>query len=202
MRGKQERSLALIKEILKDKFLDLAMVGYDVREDFDKDEARIVCRVRDVRTGETQNIEGQGVGIIDAFFHGLKARLADRYKSLEAIRFTGFTVKGHMETGRDPASTDAMAEVTLGVRNSSGAEFAFTHASRSVTRSGLEATLSAAEYFVNSEVAFLTIHDALQDARAKRRDDRVVRYTQMLSTLVENTSYSEVLEQMRKDLGR
>ena len=32
--------------------------------------------------------------------------------------------------------------------------------------------------------------------------DLVVRYTQTLSSLVENTSYSEVLEQMRQDLGR
>ncbi len=194
MKSKQERSLALMKEILKDKFLDLAMVGYEVREDFDKDEARITCRVRDVRTGETQTIEGQGVGLIDAFFHGLKVRLADRYKSLETIRFTGFTVKGEMETGRDPASTDALAEVTLTVCNTNGAEFAFTHSSRSIMRSGLEATLSAAEYFVNSEVAFLTIHDALQDARAKHRADLVTTYTAMLAVLVENTTYTDVLE--------
>jgi hypothetical protein len=192
--SKQDRSLALMKEILKDKFLDLAMVAYEMREDFDQSESRITCRVRDVRTGETQTIEGQGVGIIDAFFHGLKARLADRYKSLDTIRFIGFTVKGKMETGRDPASTDAMAEVTLAVRNVNGAEFAFTHSSRSITRSGLEATLSAAEYFVNSEVAFLTIHDALQDARSKHRADLVASYTSMLAVLVENTSYSDVLE--------
>ena len=198
--NKQERSLRLMKEILKERFLDLAMVGYEMREDFDANEARIVCRVRDVRTGETQTIEGQGVGIIDAFFHGLKARLADRYKSLETIRFTGFTVKGKMDTGRGPASSDALAEVTLGVRNSNGAEFAFTHASRSITRSGLEATLSAAEYFVNSEVAFLAIHDALRDARAKRREDLVTTYTAMLAVLVENTSYSDVLEQKRQEL--
>jgi hypothetical protein len=191
--SKQERSLALMKEILKERFLDLAMVGYEMREDFSGNEARIVCRVRDVRTGETQVIEGQGVGIIDAFFHGLKARLADRYKSLDTIRFIGFTVKGKMDTGRDPASSDALAEATLAVRNSHGAEFAFTSASRSVTRSGLEATLSAAEYFVNSEVAFLVIHDALKDARAKHRADLVSTYTAMLAVLVENTSYSDVL---------
>jgi hypothetical protein len=148
-----------------------------------------------------QAIEGQGVGLIDAFFHGLKARLAGRYRSLESIRFVRFQVKGQMDTGRDPASSDALAEVTLGVRNSYGKEFDFTHSSRSVLRSGLEATLWAAEYFVNSELAFVTVHRALQDARAKRRDDMVVRYTQMLSTLVENTSYSDVLERMRKDLG-
>ena len=192
--NKQERALSLIKEILKEKFLDLAMVGYEMREDFDANEARIVCRVRDVRTGDMLTIEGQGVGIIDAFFHGLKARLADRYKSLETIRFTGFTVKGKMDTGRAPASSDALAEVTLLVRNTNGAEFAFSHASRSVTRSGLEATLYAAEYFVNSEVAFLTIHDALKDARAKHRADLVASYTAMLAVLVENTSYSDVLE--------
>ncbi|MBI5481079.1 MAG: hypothetical protein HY906_19635 [Deltaproteobacteria bacterium] len=200
MVNKQERCLALMKEILRERFLDLAMVGYELREDFDASEARIVCRVRDVRTGETQVIEGQGVGIIDAFFHGLKARLAGRYKSLDTIRFSGFTVRGKMDTGRAPASSDALAEVTLGIRNSYGAEFAFTHASRSVTRSGLEATLSAAEYFVNSEVAFLAIHDALRDARAKHREDLVTTYTAMLAVLVENTSYSDVLEQKRQEL--
>jgi hypothetical protein len=198
--NKQERCLALMKEVLKEKFLDLSMVNYELREDFDANDARIVCRVRDVRTGETQAIEGHGVGIIDAFFHGLKARLAGKYRSLETIRFCGFKVKGKMDTGRDPASSDALAEVTLGICNSYGMEFAFTHASRSVMRSGLEATLSAAEYFVNSEVAFLTIHDALRDARAKHREDLVTKYTAMLAVLVENTSYSDLLEQRRKEL--
>jgi hypothetical protein len=198
--SKQERALALMKEVLKERFLDLSMVSYELREEFDAGDARIVCRVRDSRTGETQVIEGHGVGIIDAFFHGLKARLAGQYKSLETIRFSGFAVKGKMDTGRDPASSDALAEVTLGIHNSYGREFAFTHASRSVLRSGLEATLSAAEYFVNSEVAFLTLHDALQDARAKHREDLVTTYTSRLALLVENTSYSEVLEQKRKEM--
>jgi hypothetical protein len=197
---KQERSLALMKDILKDDFLDLTLVGYELREDFETNEARLACRVRDSHTGDVQTIIGQGVGLIDAFFHGLKTRLAGRYRSLESIKFVRFEVKGRMDTGRDPASSDAMAEVTLGVRNSYGKEFDFTHSSRSVLRSGLEATLSAAEYFVNSELAFVTIHRALQDARAKRREDMVNQYTHMLSTLVENTSYSEVLEQMRKPL--
>jgi hypothetical protein len=197
---KQERCLALMKDVLKETFLDLALVGYELREDLDTDDARIVCRVRDGRTGETQVIEGQGVGIIDAFFHGLKARLAGRYKSLESICFCGFTVRGKMDTGRAPASSDALAEVTLGIRNSYGREFIFTHASRSVMRSGLEATLSAAEYFVNSEVAFLALHDALQQARTKNRDDLVTKYTSMLAVLVENTSYSELLEQKRQQL--
>jgi hypothetical protein len=197
---KQERALALVKEVLKERFLDLSMVSYELREDFDAGDARIVCRVRDSHTGETQVIEGHGVGIIDAFFHGLKARLAGQYKSLETIRFSGFAVKGKMDTGRDPASSDALAEVTLGIRNSYGREFAFTHSSRSVLRSGLEATLSAAEYFVNSEVAFLALHGALQDARAKHREDLVTTYTAKLAMLVENTSYSEVLEQKRKEL--
>ena len=160
----------------------------------------MACRVRDSHTGAVQTIEGHGVGIIDAFFHGLKARFAGEYRSLESIRFTRFQVKGKMDTGRAPASTDAMAEVEIGVRNSYGNDFTFAHDSRSVLRSGLEATLCAVEYFVNSELAFVTIHRALQDARAKRRDDMVVRYTQMLATLVENTSYSDVLERMRQDL--
>jgi hypothetical protein len=197
---KQEQCLRLMKEVLKERFLDLSLVSYELREDFDQDDSRIVCRVKDLRSGDTQVIEGRGVGIIDAFFHGVKARLAGEYRSLESIRFSGFSVKGKMDTGRDPASSDALAEVTLGIRNSYGREFTFTHASRSVMRSGLEATLFAAEYFVNSEVAFLALHAALSDARAKHREDLVTKYTAMLAVLVENTSYSDVLEQKRKEL--
>ena len=85
------------------------------------------------------------------------------------------------------------------MRNQKGRDFEFRHSSRSIVGSGIEATLEAAEYFVNSERAFLTMHEALGDARKKNRSDLVEKYTNILAALVENSSYSELVEQRRRE---
>ena len=93
-----------------------------------------------------------------------------------------------------------MAVVTVGMSNSSGCHFEFQHESRSVTRSSIEATLLAVEYFVNSECAFIECFRALKSAKEQRRQDLVERYTSLMSELVKNTSYSEVIEQIREEM--
>jgi hypothetical protein len=196
--GKQHQILELMKEILKERFLHLEVLAYDLHENFETGDSRISCQVKDHQSGEVLGIVGQGAGVLDAFFHGIKDRLAKSFPSLNTIRFSTFELRGEMETGRDQG-TDAEAQVALGIKNSYGQEFEFHHSSRSILRSGIEATLDAVEYFVNSERAFLTVHTALQDARRKQRSDLVERYTNTLAILVENTSYSEVIEQKRRE---
>src|SRR5262245_7133240 len=190
-----------MKEVLKDKFLHLDVLSYDLHENFETGASQISCQVKDQQSGEVLTIVGHGAGVLDAFFHGVKDRLAKSFPSLNTIRFSNFELRGEMETGRDQG-TDAEAQVTLGIKNSSGQDFEFHHSSRSILRSGIEATLEAVEYFVNSERAFLVVHAALQDARKKSRSDLVERYTNTLSVLVENTSYSEVIEQKRREAGQ
>jgi hypothetical protein len=196
---KQQQILTLMKEILKEEYIHLQVLSYDLHEDFVTGDSRIVCQVKDERTGEVLTIEGKGAGVLDAFFHGLKDRLAKSFPSLNTIRFSSFDLRGDLETSRDEAGTDAEAHVALGIRNSYGKEFEFKHSSRSILRSGIEATLDGAEYFVNSERAFLRVHAALTDARRKNRVDLVEKYTNMLAALVENTSYSEIIEQKRRE---
>ena len=60
-------------------------------------------------------------------------------------------------------------------------------------------TLLAAEFFINSERAFIEVYRALQHAREKNRHDSIALYTRQLTTLVEATSYSEVIEQIRRE---
>ena len=60
---------------------------------------------------------------------------------------------------------------------------------------------AAAEFFINSERAFIQVYRALQHAREENRHDSVALYTQQLTTLVEATSYSDVIDQIRKDLA-
>ena len=67
---------------------------------------------------------------------------------------------------------------------------------------GVERTVIAAvEYFVNAERAFITLYRSRQDARERNRDDLVTRYTEELAEVVKSTSYAEVIESIRREIG-
>jgi hypothetical protein len=188
-----------MQEILKDEFLRLEVVSYDLHENFETGASRIACQVKDTHSGDVRTIEGRGEGVLDAFFHGVKEHLASSYSSLKTLRFASFEIRGDLETGRRQSGSDAEAVAVLVVRNAQGRDFEFKFVSRSILKSGIEATLEAAEYFVNSERAFVTVHNALGDARKKNRSDLVEKYTNMLAQLVENSSYSELIEQRKRE---
>ena len=135
-----------------------------------------------------------------AFFHGLKRHLARSYPSLESIQFITFAVRGDMDSRRNDSGTDAVGEVVLGVRNTAGTNFEFRHSSRSISGSAVEVTLQAVGYFVNSERAFIQSYKALSHARERGRQDLVDVYTRHLAELVRNTSYSEVIEEIRQQI--
>ncbi len=197
----QERMLGLTKEILGDDFMHLELVGYDFHEDFHREESRIACKIRNNSTNEEQVIEGSGVGLIDAFFHALLDRLSEQYPSLDTISIDKFQVNAKIGSGTESNQGDALAHVTIGIRNSNGKHFDFEHESRSVSRSGIQATLRAAEYFVNSERAFIEAYKARTGAKSQGRQDLIDRYTALMADLVQNTSYSEVIEQIRAEIA-
>jgi hypothetical protein len=198
MTVKKEAIGKLIAEVLDGTELRLRVDSYTLKESFEAGTASISAAVHTERTGEKQTINGEGVGIVDAFFNGLVARYSQEFPSLQTIRFSDFSIKANLDTGRQSAKSDMAAEVTLHVANSDGRDFAFSHASPSLTRSSVMVVLQAVEFFVNSERAFIQVYRALQHARTQNRPDSVERYTAQLTTLVEATSYSEVIEQIRK----
>ncbi len=188
----------LVAEILDGTQLNLTVDSYTVSEDLEARNVQIHCEVHDVKSGEKQIIEGNGVGLIDSFFNGFVALYSNDYPSLKTIRFADFSIKARIEAGKNFLS-DSAAEVTLRVANSEGHEFAFTDVSQSITASSINTVLLAGEFFCNSERAVKVIYKALQHARETKRPDSVTRYTQQLTTLVHATSYSEVIEQIKRD---
>ena len=195
----QDRMMGIMKELLGDKYIHLEVVGYDLHEDFGRGETSIACKIRDTQSNELTVIEGRGVGIIDAFFHGLLDRLSRDYPSLESISVDKFVVTGRISSAVDASRADAVCEVILGIRNDKGIHFEFESESRSVTRAGINVTMLAAEYFVNSERAFIEAYKSREMAREQNRQDMANRYTEVMSQLVRNTSYSEVIEQIRAE---
>lgn len=188
----------LIRRVLGTNYLQLALAKLSIDE-----EPNARCSVKVVvNEGDMPvEVEGKGVGVVDALYSGLLGRYAREYKSLETIELASFAVAADVETKKGHAGVDAVGRVTLDVRNSEGRHFTFSHASRSVTTSTACAVLACVQYFVNAERAFLTLYNARRDALARGREDLVARYTAEMAEVVEATSYAEVIANIRKELG-
>ena len=146
-------------------------------------------------------VEGRGVGLVDALFAGLLERYAREYQSLNTLQLTGFQVAADIETKKGPAGVDSIARVILDISNSEGRIFSFADASRSVTSSTARSVLAMVSYFVNAERAFLTLYNARRDALSRGREDLVSRYTAEMAAVVESTSQAEVIANIRKEIG-
>ena len=197
MESRQEQMVSKMKEILQEGYLQLHVSGYTVREQLDQGRCQLTCALTN-QDGQAMHVEGEGVGTIDAFFNGLKAMLAGQYPSLNSISFSQFHIRGLMSAKeRGEQTTRAQAEATVGIRNSEGREFVFTSTARSVSQAGIEAVVAATEYFVNSERTFVKLHEIVQHYQREGRHELVQKYTALMAEVVENTSYSEVVEAIR-----
>jgi hypothetical protein len=188
----------LIRRILGTNFLELKVSRLVIEE---LDGGSSAVKVTVLEGDQPVEVEGKGVGVVDALYAGLLDRYAREYQSLKTIQLTGFKVAADIETKKAQAGVDAVGRVTLDVTNSEGNSFSFTDASRSVTTSTARAVLAMVQYFVNAERAFLTLHNARRDALARGREDLVARYTAEMAEVVESTSYAEVIENIRKELS-
>jgi len=187
----------LIRRVLGANFFELTLHRLTIEELDGGSRVKVEVQEGD----QTIEVEGNGVGLVDALFVGLLDRYAREYQSLKTIQMTGFRVAADIETKKAQAGVDAVARVRLDVNNSEGRQFSFSDASRSVTTSSARAVLAMVQYFVNAERAFLTLHHARRDALARGREDLVSRYTAEMSAVVESTSYAEVIANIRKELG-
>ena len=88
----------------------------------------------------------------------------------------------------------------MGIVNSEEREFVFQTKQPSVSRAGIQATVDATEYFVNSERTYVRLHEILQHYRKEGRTDLVEKYTDLMSQVVQNTSYSKVVERIRESM--
>lgn len=200
MYEKQRKMISLMKEILQENYLHLQVHSYTLNEDLDASSVDISCRLSD-QQDDSFEVTGGGVGVIDALFDGLKKRMADDYPSLKSIRFSEFSIDGLISSDDSPdVATKAEAVATVGIVNSEGKEFQFEAKAPSVSRAGIQATILAAEYFVNSERTYVKLHEILEHYRSEGRTDLVEKYTDLMSKVVQNTSYSEVVEQIRKGM--
>jgi hypothetical protein len=189
----------MVHEVLGDSYVALEVRRYQLQEDIREGHAQMVCQLHVAgQDAVLRSVEGNGVGLIDALFNGLKSSLSDEYPSLNHIHFVDFAISGDFQTkSRTAAHTDVMGNVTLAVQNSEGHRFSFQHASVSISASSVAVVVDAVEHFVNAELAVLKVYDWIEDARERNRAQLVDRYTQRLADLVKNASYSETIDRRK-----
>jgi hypothetical protein len=188
----------LIRRVLGDNYLELKLLRLVVDERVD---AATTVKLTVVERDLNIEVEGKGVGAVDAIYAALLDRYGREYQSLKTLKLVNFHVTADLETKTRSAGADSVAKVTLDVANSDGRRFPFGHASRSMMLSSGCAMVAMVQYFVNAERAFLTLHNARRDAASRGREDLVARYTAEMAEVVESTSYAEVIANIRKEIS-
>ncbi|MFN3202846.1 MAG: hypothetical protein ACE366_30920 [Bradymonadia bacterium] len=193
-------TLERIRAVLKDDFLSAEIIDYQLIEQVAEGApCEVTIRLRHTHDETVQTISGRGVGMVDAVYHGLIDHYAQNYPSLETIQITHFEVKSRMDTS-EKKGADAVGVVSLTVTNSDGRTFEFEQSGRSIVASAIGVTVEALEFFVNSERAFIRIYKALRDAKARRRSDLVQGFTATLAELVNTTSYTQIIEDIKAEM--
>ena len=189
----------LIKEILGQNYVQLTAKSYGLEEHVADGECSVSVKIERTETvGREEMITGRGVGFVDALYRGLIEHYATEYPSLSTISFTNFEVKGEMATSMTQGA-DAECVVNLVVQNSEKLEFRFEEKGHSLVAAAMHVVVEAAEYFINSERAYIVVYKARTDARQRNRQDLVQRYTAQLAELVRTTSYSDVIERIKDE---
>lgn len=185
-----------IKQVLGNDFLALTPLSYTLSESLSDEgcELKVILQTSGAGDGCVE-FSGKGVGLVDALFAGFIEYYAREYPSLKTLAVHGFEVRGNMKTG-NARRTDAEVAVVLSITNSEQEKFVFEDGDRSLVAATCSVIVQMAEYFINSERAYITLYRALDDARRRNRQDLVDSFQAQLAEVVKSTSYSEVIERL------
>lgn len=189
---------SVMHDLLGEKYVRWEIVSYSVTESKDCPDTHLKVALVQQNTGKQLDLAGKGEGVIDAFFNVMLENYSKEYRSLETINFSDFKVVTDIGSKNSFSGADAEVEVLVSIENSYQKTFDFVQNGRSMMMAAMHATLSAIEFFVNSELAYVSAYQALQDSKQRHRSDLSEYYGRILIQLVHNTSYSELIESIKK----
>ncbi|MBK05257.1 MAG: hypothetical protein CL920_07345 [Deltaproteobacteria bacterium] len=199
MNHKQAEAKQIMRDMLGEDYVKLTLQSIQSTETpHAEEESNIVAKIQLSNQDNHILLEGSGVGTLDAFFLAMRNRLSEDYPSVKTIVFTSIKAQSIPNSDLEHP-TDAEAEVSLRIRNSYGDDFEFVNRSRSLLRAGLLGLIEATEYFLNSELTYIKLYHTLEHYRTQGRSDLVDKYTSLLSMMVRNTSYAEVIERIKSN---
>jgi hypothetical protein len=188
----------LAKEILSDALVMIQLISLKLTENFETTKAQFDAKVIEISSGKPKSkmIHGEGVGFIDACFDAMIRSYNNDYCSLETIAIVDFTVNAHIAPGNNRKS-DAKVTTVLRVKNSENHEYTFECTTSSISHSSIAVVQESIAFFINAELAYKRLHHALKDAQERGRHDLVAKYQHQMGTLVNATSYENLVVSLR-----
>ena len=82
----------LAREVLGDSYVHFRLDAISMEEDVLEGNVKLTCQLTRSGSDETVALEGQGVGLVDAFMDGVVQRFAEEYPSLKTIKVADFSL--------------------------------------------------------------------------------------------------------------
>tara|TARA_R100000008_G_scaffold44286_1_gene25751 strand:+ start:768 stop:1358 length:591 start_codon:yes stop_codon:yes gene_type:complete len=187
--NEQTKISEIVQKVLNKKYVPLQIKNFGLKEDLENDKSLVTCEL--VHGKEKILVEGQGSGVVDALFCTIIDELNTQYSSLRNIQLIDFIMKVKPE--RNGIGSNGFVKIDLAVRNRRGNKTHFLHESRSIIGAVVQVVQKCIEYFINSELAIIQLKKSLQNAKERNRMDLVTKYTHMMSELVKNMPYNNIL---------
>lgn len=188
----------LAKEILGDSWVAIQVVSLKLSENYETSEAKLDAKLIEVSEGKPKKrvVHGEGVGLVDAYFDAMIKSYEQDFCSLDTIFIVDFSVNAHIEHASKRRS-DAKVTALLRVKNAEEHEYAFECTSSSSSHSSLAVVQEAIAFFINAELAYITLYKAIKDATERGRHDLITRYQNQMGTLVNATSYEKLADRLK-----
>ena len=197
---KVDQVFVLSKEILQDSLLQLNIQEIKLTENFENNTAVLNAKCLELfnKKINKKSIQATGVGLVDACFNAIVSAYGDKYSSLSSISIADFVLNAHLDAGNQRKS-DAYVTALLRVKNANNFEYSFQATSLSVSKSCVVVLQECIAFFINAEEAFKRLHFALKDAQERSRSDLIERYKNQMSTLVNATSYENLISKLNNN---
>jgi len=176
---KQKSISQRVRSVLGKAYLTIGVEELIVIDDILNGITRVKC---EAKFGEdTQTIQSEGKGVVDALFHGLKKVLCPHYMSLEGVTFEDFGLSVDPTTRRKKEGTDVRVRIDIIVSNSRSTNHHFYGEETSFNAAAVNAVFQAVEFYINCEIAVIKLSEWIVEAKARNRTDLEMKYITTLS---------------------
>ena len=173
----------------------LKLIRLDCVENFTKNETTAKLQMTANNRKDRIKCSGQGVGIMHSLFLCLKELYAVEYPSLREIELKSFAANTYLGSPDLPNKIEACVEIVVEFENAYGQVTPFRASSSSLLKSAAMSLVSAIQYYINAEKAFLKLRSLIKDAEERKRSDIKMDLVYKITKIVGVSSYEELVSQ-------
>ena len=187
----QKKCHKIVCETLGEKYIKLSVEDFTLSESAEKDTTTVVCMLAFSNNWGNLQIEGSGVGMVDALFNSMLSVFCKDFFSLSHLQFEDFSMEVKFSSFK-VRPTDARVEIKVALINRQKKRIYFSSQSRSITTAIINTITTTFEYLINAELAFKQLKWDIAEAQERNRTDLVGKYTSDMADLVNVVSYEDI----------